>query len=255
VNQQSGRTLFAGLQYFSRSGKKVRNRLDEGEQTTISDLDFGFSVHRHRVNDDVGKTAGGMPGPAFCCTLRRLLLLLTKSRDVRWTKHVRMSSSLFSRSALMQIGQDSVFHAEDAARQRGTVLASHALPAFSTYSPAHGSSRSRGKQQTSSVIRSSIRTWAVSVAVGASAVLAGCSTNSSDLVHLPDGQSGFAINCSGAGSGSGWSDCYQKAGDACGASGYDIVSKDNDDGAAAGGGLTSIATANVKSRSMVIRCK
>jgi len=91
--------------------------------------------------------------------------------------------------------------------------------------------------------------------VGLTALLPGCSTNSSDLVHLPDGQSGFAINCSGAGSGSNWGECYQKAGDACGSSGYDIVSKDNDDGAAAGGGLNSVATANVKSRSMIVRCK
>jgi hypothetical protein len=98
--------------------------------------------------------------------------------------------------------------------------------------------------------------WAAPlVLAGLSAMLAGCSTNSSDLVHLPDGQSGFAINCSGAGSGSNWGECYQKAGDACGAGGYDIVSKDNDDGAAAGGGLNSVATANVKSRSMIVRCK
>lgn len=93
--------------------------------------------------------------------------------------------------------------------------------------------------------------FAAFVGVGVTA----CSTSSTDLVHLPDGQSGFAVNCSGSGSGSSWAECYQRAGDACGASGYDIVSKDNDDGAAAGGGVSNIATANVKSRSMVIRCK
>ena len=87
------------------------------------------------------------------------------------------------------------------------------------------------------------------------ALMASCSTSSTDLVHLPDGQTGFAINCSGAGSGSSWAECYQRAGTACGASGYDIVSKDNDDGATAGGGVSNLATANVKSRSMVIRCK
>jgi hypothetical protein len=98
--------------------------------------------------------------------------------------------------------------------------------------------------------------WAAPIMLaGLSAILAACSTNSSDLVHLPDGQSGFAINCSGAGSGSNWGECYQKAGDACGAGGYDIVSKDNDDGAAAGGGVSNLATANVKSRSMIVRCK
>lgn len=85
--------------------------------------------------------------------------------------------------------------------------------------------------------------------------LAACSTSSTDLVHLPDGQTGFAVNCSGAGSSSSWAECYQRAGTACGANGYDIVSKDNDDGAAAGGGVSNLATANVKSRSMVVRCK
>ena len=93
--------------------------------------------------------------------------------------------------------------------------------------------------------------------VGAAALVSigACSTSSTDLVHLPDGQSGFAVNCSGSGSGSSWGECYERAGKACGASGYDIVSKDNDDGAAAGGGVSNLATANVKSRSMIVRCK
>jgi hypothetical protein len=93
--------------------------------------------------------------------------------------------------------------------------------------------------------------------VGAAALISmgACSTSSTDLVHLPDGQSGFAVNCSGSGSGSSWGECYERAGKACGASGYDIVSKDNDDGAAAGGGVSNLATANVKSRSMIVRCK
>jgi hypothetical protein len=100
---------------------------------------------------------------------------------------------------------------------------------------------------------STVTTLAFAACVGFG--VTACSTSSTDLVHLPDGQSGFAVNCSGSGSGSSWAECYQRAGDACGASGYDIVSKDNDDGAAAGGGVSNIATANVKSRSMVIRCK
>jgi hypothetical protein len=45
------------------------------------------------------------------------------------------------------------------------------------------------------------------------------------------------------------------AGKACGATGYDIVSKDSDDGGLAGGSVTNVVSASVKNRSMVIRCK
>jgi hypothetical protein len=41
----------------------------------------------------------------------------------------------------------------------------------------------------------------------------------------------------------------------CGATGYDIVSKDNEEGGTTGGGITNVVSANVKNRSMVIRCK
>jgi hypothetical protein len=101
----------------------------------------------------------------------------------------------------------------------------------------------------------SAKTCAALVSIALCAMLCACSSSSTDLVHLPDGQSGFAVNCSGAGSGSSWAECYDRAGKACGASGYDIISKDNDDGAAGGGGISNLATENVKSRSMVIRCK
>ena len=159
----------------------------------------------------------------------------------------------------MQIGQDPVSHVNVVAFERRAVRSFRPHPIHSAGSCAPAHERRLDKEHIRDRVPrmslATIRTWALSALIGTGAVLAGCSTNSSELVHLPDGQSGFAINCSGAGSGSGWSECYQKAGDACGASGYDIVSKDNDDGAAGGGGLTSLATANVKSRSMVVRCK
>ncbi|SEA82299.1 hypothetical protein [Paraburkholderia sartisoli] len=86
--------------------------------------------------------------------------------------------------------------------------------------------------------------------------LAGCaSSNTTSLINLPNGQTGFAVNCSGADAGSSWASCYVQAGKACGATGYDIISKDNDEGGAAGGGITNVVSANVKNRSMVIRCK
>jgi len=90
--------------------------------------------------------------------------------------------------------------------------------------------------------------------VGAGVV--GCaSSNTTSLINLPNGQTGFAVNCSGAGADSSWASCYVQAGKACGATGYDIVSKDNDEGGTAGGSVTNVVSANVKNRSMIVRCK
>jgi hypothetical protein len=88
------------------------------------------------------------------------------------------------------------------------------------------------------------------------ASLSACaSSNTTSLINLPNGDTGFAVNCSGADAGSSWASCYVQAGKACGATGYDIVSKDNDEGGTAGGGVTNVVSANVKNRSMIIRCK
>ncbi len=73
--------------------------------------------------------------------------------------------------------------------------------------------------------------------------------------YLPTGDTGFAINCSGGDASTSWAECYKKAGEVCGAYGYDVVSKDVDNGATSGGSVAGIFGANVKNRSMVIRCK
>lgn len=86
--------------------------------------------------------------------------------------------------------------------------------------------------------------------------LSGCaSSNDASLINLPDGQTGYAVNCSGADAGSSWASCYVLAGKKCGATGYDIVSKDNEEGGPTGGGITNVISANVKNRSMIVRCK
>lgn len=97
---------------------------------------------------------------------------------------------------------------------------------------------------------------ALPVALALGVGLAGCaSSNTTSLINLPNGQTGFAVNCSGADAGSSWASCYVQAGKACGATGYDIVSKDNDEGGTAGGSVTNVVSANVKNRSMIVRCK
>ncbi|SDV51042.1 hypothetical protein [Chitinasiproducens palmae] len=84
--------------------------------------------------------------------------------------------------------------------------------------------------------------------------LGACADNSK-LVYLPSGDAGFAINCSGSDASSGWGDCYKQAGEACGNYGYDVISKDDDKGATAGGSVLGIFGANVRSRSLVVKCR
>ncbi|MDQ7977376.1 hypothetical protein QYH69_08995 [Paraburkholderia sp. SARCC-3016] len=93
------------------------------------------------------------------------------------------------------------------------------------------------------------------IALVAASLAACASSNTTSLINLPNGETGFAVNCSGADAGSSWASCYVQAGKACGPTGYDIVSKDNDEGGTAGGGITNVVSANVKNRSMIIRCK
>jgi hypothetical protein len=102
--------------------------------------------------------------------------------------------------------------------------------------------------------------WLRAALTGAAALavasLGACaSSNEASLINLPDGQTGYAVNCSGADAGSSWASCYVLAGEKCGATGYDIVSKDNEEGGPTGGGITNVISANVKNRSMIVRCK
>jgi hypothetical protein len=92
------------------------------------------------------------------------------------------------------------------------------------------------------------------VLAAAATTLTGCA-DTAKRTYLPSGDTGFAINCSGGDASSSWAECYKKAGEVCGAYGYDVVSKDVDNGATAGGSVAGIFGANVKNRSMVIHCK
>ncbi|VXB92851.1 conserved exported hypothetical protein [Burkholderia sp. 8Y] len=107
-----------------------------------------------------------------------------------------------------------------------------------------------------SAMPNALRAAALGAAVLVMASLGACaSSNEASLINLPDGQTGYAVNCSGADAGSSWASCYVLAGKACGATGYDIVSKDNEEGGPTGGGITNVISANVKNRSMIVRCK
>jgi len=114
----------------------------------------------------------------------------------------------------------------------------------------------RAGMTASAVVRGFVRIGALPAAALLVGGLSGCaSSNTTSLIHLPNGETGFAVNCSGADASSSWASCYVQAGQACGPTGYDIISKDNEQGGAAGGSVTNVVSANVKNRSMVIRCK
>lgn len=82
-------------------------------------------------------------------------------------------------------------------------------------------------------------------------VLSGCAASHQTV--MPDGSRGLSINCSG--SALSWNQCYEKAGDKC-PHGYNIVSKDGDNGNAsfgAGGGWAAGGVSNT--RTLLVTCK
>jgi hypothetical protein len=93
------------------------------------------------------------------------------------------------------------------------------------------------------------------LACTAALLMTACNTTSMQRTYLPSGDVGFTVNCSGDSSDSSWAACYKQAGEACGSYGYDVVSKDGDGGAPAGGSLGGVISSNVKNRSMLVRCK
>ncbi len=77
-----------------------------------------------------------------------------------------------------------------------------------------------------------------------------CAT--SKKTYTPDGRQGYSINCSG--SALNWGMCYEKAGDLCGAKGYEVLQKSGDTGAMVTAGQHGLFGSSVINRSMIIRC-
>lgn len=116
--------------------------------------------------------------------------------------------------------------------------------------------RDASRNASGSRVARAARLTALPALVALAASLGACaSSHTTSLINLPNGQTGFAVNCSGADADSSWASCYVQAGNACGATGYDIVSKDNEEGGPTGGSVTNVVSANVKNRSMIVRCK
>lgn len=81
-------------------------------------------------------------------------------------------------------------------------------------------------------------------------IVAGCAV--SKETYLADGTAGHSIDCSG--SALTWGDCYEKAGDLCGANGYDVITRDGEDGASLAATGGTVYGSSLMKRSMLVRC-
>ena len=81
--------------------------------------------------------------------------------------------------------------------------------------------------------------------------LAGCAMASK--TYTSDGRQGFSIDCSG--SALSWGKCYEKAGELCGARGYDVLEKAGDEGSTMTGNQFGLYGGTIMTRNLVIACK
>jgi hypothetical protein len=90
---------------------------------------------------------------------------------------------------------------------------------------------------------------------GAIALLAGCA--SSSKTYGPNGEVAYNLNCSGTARN--WGMCLEKAGNICGARGYNVITSNGESGFIASGyssGMNSnFIGGTTTTRSMVIACK
>lgn len=72
-------------------------------------------------------------------------------------------------------------------------------------------------------------------------------------VYGPDGQQAHAITCSDLGRD--WSDCFEKAGEICGARGYKVWNQSSSQSAVISGSEDSIVGGTSQERTLLIGCK
>lgn len=87
--------------------------------------------------------------------------------------------------------------------------------------------------------------------VAIAALLTSCASFSK--TYTADGRMGYSINCSGTARN--WGMCEQKAGELCGARGYDILSTTGDRGVIATAGNGNFFAGTTISRTMLVACK
>jgi hypothetical protein len=81
--------------------------------------------------------------------------------------------------------------------------------------------------------------------------LAGCTT--AKVTRGPDGREAHSINCSGTANS--WNACYEKAGELCGARGYDVVDKTGDTGSTFNAGAGWATGTSFATRTLLVSCR
>lgn len=71
--------------------------------------------------------------------------------------------------------------------------------------------------------------------------------------YTSTGKEGYSINCSGTAST--WGNCYERAGDICGAKGYEVLEKIGENLATSSGNLLEQHSGTDINRNMIIKCK
>lgn len=82
--------------------------------------------------------------------------------------------------------------------------------------------------------------------------LSGCAIGVKS-VFGPDGQQAYAITCSALGRH--WTDCFEKAGELCGARGYNIWNQSTSRSAVLSGGEGVVFGSSSEERTLLIGCK
>lgn len=83
------------------------------------------------------------------------------------------------------------------------------------------------------------------------ALLGGCVT--ATPTYTPEGKVGQSISCSGTALS--WAHCYQKAGETCGAKGYDILDRSAQQGMLGSANGQSAYVGSLMYRTMLIQCR
>jgi hypothetical protein len=82
-------------------------------------------------------------------------------------------------------------------------------------------------------------------------ILGGCVTVTPTFTA--NGKQGHNIDCST--SLSTWGSCYQKAGEICGAKGYNVIAKEGDTQSSLSGGRHGVFGSTEATRTLIIECK
>jgi len=82
-------------------------------------------------------------------------------------------------------------------------------------------------------------------------LLGGCA--SASQTYTPSGKLGHSINCSGGALS--WGQCFEKAGEICGARGYDVIDRSDQQGSNLVANRYGLYGGTLMNRSMLIACK